>query len=123
MDEDSYGLSFAKIVDLPPLVLEVAENVSKTLRARAEATKKKSKSVALARKRKLILGLREALKQAERGSMRGKALLDWLRKLQEEFVHRMHEIEQDSNTSDSENDLDTDEESITNTEIDAYFGI
>ena len=86
--EEHYGLALAGVVDLPPQVLRVAEQVSTTLVAQAEAKKKSSKSFALAKRRRLVLSLREALKQAENSPMEGQVLLNWLRKLQEEFVRR-----------------------------------
>jgi DNA mismatch repair protein MSH4 len=106
--EEHYGLALARVVDLPPQILEVAEKVSKTLDAQAAAKKKSSKAFALARRRKLVLGLKETLKQAESGPMEGKSLLSWLRRLQDEFVRRMDQIENDVESSDS--DAGTDEE-------------
>jgi DNA mismatch repair protein MSH4 len=106
--EEHYGLALARVVDLPPQILEVAEKVSKALDAQAAAKKKSSKAFALARRRKLVLGLKETLKQAESGPMEGKPLLSWLRRLQDEFVRRMDQIENDVESSDS--DAVTDEE-------------
>jgi DNA mismatch repair protein MSH4 len=106
--EEHYGLALARVVDLPPQILEVAEKVSKALGAQAAAKKKSSKAFALARRRKLVLGLKETLKQAESGPMEGKPLLSWLRRLQDEFVRRMDQIENDVESSDS--DAGTDEE-------------
>jgi DNA mismatch repair protein MSH4 len=106
--EEHYGLALARVVDLPPQILEVAEKVSKALDAQAAAKKKSSKAFALARRRKLVLGLKETLKQAESGPMEGKSLLSWLRRLQDEFVRRMDQIENDVESSDS--DAGTDEE-------------
>jgi DNA mismatch repair protein MSH4 len=106
--EEYYGLALARVVDLPPQILEVAEKVSKALDAQAAAKKKSSKAFALARRRKLVLGLKETLKQAESGPMEGKPLLSWLRRLQDEFVRRMDQIENDVESSDSE--AGTDEE-------------
>jgi DNA mismatch repair protein MSH4 len=100
--EEHYGLALARVVDLPPQILEVAEKVSKALDAQAAAKKKSSKAFALARRRKLVLGLKETLKQAESGPMEGKPLLSWLRRLQDEFVRRMDQIENDVESSDSE---------------------
>ena len=108
--EEHYGLALARVVDLPPQVLTVAEKVSNTLEAQAVAKKKSSKAFALARRRKLVLGLVETLKQAESGPMEGKVLLSWLRRLQEEFVRRMEQIENDVASSDIEV---TDEEEET----------
>lgn len=102
LQEEHYGLALAKVVGLPPQVLEVAERVSKALDAQAAAKKKSSKAFALARRRKLVLGLKETLIQAESGPMQGKVLLSWLKRLQEEFVRRMDQIENDLGSSDSE---------------------
>lgn len=86
--EEHYGINLARVIDLPAEVIEVAEQVSKALTAQAEAKKKSSKAFAIAKRRKLVLSLREALKQAESSPMEGNVLLSWLRKLQEEFVLR-----------------------------------
>lgn len=93
--EEHYGLALARIVDLPPAVLEVAENVSRSLEAQAAEKKRSSKSSSIAKRRKLVLSLHETLKQAKDGPMEGKVLLNWLRKIQEEFVLRMERIERD----------------------------
>lgn len=98
--EEHYGLALARVVDLPPQILEVAEEVSRALDAQAAAKKKSSKAFALARRRKLVLGLKETLKQAESGPMDGKVLLNWLRRLQEEFIRRMDQIENELASSD-----------------------
>ena len=108
--EEHYGLALARVVDLPPKVLEVAETVSKALDAQAAAKKKSSKAFARARRRKLVLGLKETLKQAESGPMEGKALLSWLRRLQDEFVRRMDQIENDVESSDSDEGADEEED-------------
>jgi DNA mismatch repair protein MSH4 len=108
--EEHYGLALARVVDLPPKVLEVAETVSKALDAQAAAKKKSSKAFALARRRKLVLGLKETLKQAESGPMEGKALRSWLRRLQDEFVRRMDQIENDVESSDSDEGADEEED-------------
>ncbi len=100
--EEHYGLALARVVDLPPQILETAQKVSEVLDAQAAAKKKSSKAFALARRRKLVLGLKETLKQAESSPMEGKVLLNWLRRLQDEFVRRMDQIENDVESSDSE---------------------
>lgn len=87
--EEHYGLALARIVDLPPQILSVAEEVSKALKAQAEARKTSSRSFVIARKRKLVLGMHEMLKQARDGAMNEKALAAWLAKLQTEFVLKM----------------------------------
>jgi DNA mismatch repair protein MSH4 len=91
--EEHYGLALARVVDLPSKVLEVAETVSKALAAKIDAKKKSSNATAVAKRRKLVLSLKEALKHAESSPMEGNVLLSWLRKLQDEFVRRMDQIE------------------------------
>ncbi|KAF8851467.1 DNA mismatch repair protein-like protein MutS [Acephala macrosclerotiorum] len=111
--EKRYGIALARVVDLPPQVLEVAERVSKALDAQAAAKKKSSKGFALARRRKLILGLKETLNQAASGPMEGKALLSWLRRLQDEFILRMDQIDNDVGSSDTGETIMDHEESQT----------
>src|SRR5436190_22405171 len=67
--EDHYGLALARVVDLPYQVLDVADTVSQALEAQIAAKKQSSNARALARKRKLVLGLREQLIQAKEGPM------------------------------------------------------
>jgi DNA mismatch repair protein MSH4 len=100
--EQHYGLALARVVGLPPQVIEMAYKVSKALEAQTAAKKQSSKAFALARRRKLVLGLKETLMQAESGPMEGKVLLSWLRRLQEEFVRRMEQIDNDVASSDVE---------------------
>ncbi|TVY75933.1 MutS protein-like protein [Lachnellula suecica] len=108
--EEHYGLALARVVDLPPQVLEVAESVSRALDAQVEAKKKSSKACATAKRRKLVLSLRETLQQAFDSPMDGKVLLSWLRKLQDEFVRRMEQIENDVGSSDVEDEDGSEEE-------------
>ncbi|KAI9772294.1 MAG: MutS protein msh4 [Geoglossum simile] len=100
--EKHYGLALARIVALPPAVLEVATEVSTKLAKQIDRRKKSSSAFALARRRKLILNLKETLVQARDGPMEGAALTSWLRKLQEEFVLRMTAIDTESADVDSE---------------------
>lgn len=99
VQEEHYGLALAKVVDLPPDVLRVAEQVSKKLTSNIEKRKKNSNTIALARRRKLILSLREQLIQAHEGNMNGKVLATWMQKLQDEFVRRMAAIDADAAAS------------------------
>lgn len=100
--EEHYGLALARVVNLPSQIIEVAEKVSKALDAQAAAKKNSSKAFALARRRKLLLNVKEALQQAESGTLEGQALLNWLRRLQEEFIRRMDQIENEVASSDEE---------------------
>ncbi|KAL8928235.1 MAG: hypothetical protein Q9208_001945 [Pyrenodesmia sp. 3 TL-2023] len=107
--ETHYGIAMAKVAGLPAEVIEVAERVSSTLAKNTERKKKKSKSLALARRRKLILGLREQLKQAQEGNMQGRVLGLWLKNLQDEFVRRMAALEEEVEGLEDE---DEDEEMV-----------
>lgn len=92
--DEHYGLALAKVVGLPPDVLEVAEKVSKKLVEITEKKKRSSKTIALAKRRKLILGLKESLMQLKEGNMQGRMLGLQLKSLQDEFVIRMSAIEE-----------------------------
>lgn len=104
VQEEHYGLALAKVVNLPQDVLQIAEQVSRKLTSNMEKRKKNSKAVALARRRKLILSLREQLIQAYEGNMNGKVLATWLKKLQDEFVNRMAAIDADAASAMDESD-------------------
>ena len=119
VQEEHYGLALAKVVNLPPDVLHIAEQVSKKLTSNIEKRKKNSKTIALARRRKLILSLREQLIQAHEGNMNGKVLATWLKKLQDEFVNRMAAIDADAASAMDESV----EESETGTAVDAETGV
>ena len=119
VQEDYYGLALAKVVNLPPFVIQVAEEVSKKLQLNIEKQKKSSKTIALARRRKLILGLREQLQQAKAGNMQGKVLAKWLKSLQDEFVIRMAAIEADVAEAEAESPApDCDSEEVTSPPVD-----
>ncbi|KAL8713558.1 MAG: hypothetical protein Q9220_002420 [cf. Caloplaca sp. 1 TL-2023] len=102
--ESHYGIAMAKVAGLPADVIRVAEEVSTTLARNTERKKKNSKSIALARRRKLILGLREQLKQALDGNMQGRVLGSWLKSLQDEFVRRMAGIDEELDEGGEEGD-------------------
>lgn len=89
----SYGLSLAKLVDFPPAVLEIAHYVSEKLTQIAERQHGPSATLAVAKKRNLLLHLREQLLQARDGNMEGEMLRRWLKNLQDEFVLRMAAID------------------------------
>lgn len=106
---EHYGLALAKVMNLPPDVLQVAEEVSKTLFLNTERRKKGSKTIAIARRRKLVLGLKEQLTQARDGNMQGEVLWTWMRNLQDEFVNRMAAINAEIEAADrDENDKQDD---------------
>ena len=93
VQEEHYGIALAKVIDLPPQVIQVAENVSRTLRANDNRQRKTSVILIQARKKKLVLGLKEQLMQAKEGNMQGEVLRRWLKKLQDEFVRRLGALE------------------------------
>lgn len=90
-----YGLAVARLVDFPPNVLHVAREVSEKLNQIAQGRHSTTKALIIARKRNLILSLREQLLQARNGSMGGAALRKWLKKLQDDFALRMASLDED----------------------------
>ncbi|KAL8884004.1 MAG: hypothetical protein Q9215_007859 [Flavoplaca cf. flavocitrina] len=112
VQETHYGIAMAKVAGLPANVIQIAEEVSSTLARNTERRKKNSKTIALARRRKLILGLREQLKQAKDGNMQGRVLGMWLSKLQDEFVRRMAAIDEEVERLEDEEIQDDGRESM-----------
>jgi DNA mismatch repair protein MSH4 len=94
-----YGLALAQLVDLPPAVLEVANRVSETLDGIAQRRNSSSHVVAIARKRKLLLSLREQLLIARDSIMDDDSLRRWLVKLQNDFVVNMATMDQEVNST------------------------
>jgi DNA mismatch repair protein MSH4 len=89
-----YGLALAKLVPLPPAVLETAETVAHRLKEIAARQKSTSSAVILAKRRKLLLSLKEHLEQASNGALEGEVLREWLKELQGEFVRKMEALNQ-----------------------------
>lgn len=115
VEEKHYGLALAKVMNLPPGVITVAEEVSGKLNANLEKKKRMSKTILLARRRKLVLNLREQLLQAQEGNMQGKVLATWMKKLQDEFVIRMAALEADVKAAAAESSDDEQQEESTST--------
>ncbi|KAF2715997.1 hypothetical protein K431DRAFT_326350 [Polychaeton citri CBS 116435] len=86
----------AKLVPLPRDVVEHAELVSNTLEQQSREKKGGSYSIILARKRKLLLNLKDHLTQAKRGSMEGDGLKRWFKDLQKEFIIRMTALDNEA---------------------------
>ena len=99
-----YGLALAKLVDLPPAVLEVAEKVSETLDNIAQKRNCKSRAVVIAKKRRLLLSLREQLLIARKSTMDDESLRRWMIRLQEEFSKRMASLEEEVEIPDIDNE-------------------
>ncbi|ETN38840.1 uncharacterized protein HMPREF1541_06880 [Cyphellophora europaea CBS 101466] len=95
-----YGLALAKTIQLPQRVVEVATQVSEALNNRNQERKSSTKALAVARKRRLVLSLREQLLQARESAMKGEELRRWLKALQDEFVVRLQAIEWEAEDSD-----------------------
>ncbi|KAI9754221.1 MAG: peroxisome biogenesis factor 10 [Chaenotheca gracillima] len=116
VSEEHYGLALSRVVDLPPMVRDIASNVSETLERQLERRKRSSATVALSKRRRLVLGLRQQLLHVRDGQMEGRALIDWLRILQREFVSRMSEI--DADARDSREYEDGDDEELDKMDVD-----
>ena len=87
---DGYvGLTLARLVGLPQSVLDRATAVSEMLVRRLERNKRKLEATNLAKRRNLVLTLKETLIRARDGNMGDSALRPWLSRLQDEFVNRM----------------------------------
>ncbi|KAL8660171.1 MAG: hypothetical protein Q9202_006767 [Teloschistes flavicans] len=118
VQEKHYGITMAKVAGLPADVIDVATKVSTRLTQNTERKKKNSKSIALARRRRLILGLREQLKQAQDGNLQGRVLGLWLKQLQDEFVRRMAAIDEEMENLEDDQTVDAAEEEDMNDEDD-----
>lgn len=97
VEDEHYGLKLARVMALPPDVIEHAELVSATLDEAMQKKKSEGASLAIviARKRRLLLNLKEHLVQAKNGSMNNDDLTQWLKDLQREFVVRMTALEEE----------------------------
>ncbi|KAI2793348.1 hypothetical protein POX_b03402 [Penicillium oxalicum] len=91
-----YGLELAKLTDLPQKVLETASRISQSMNRLTERRSSTSRAVTLARKRKLLLGLREELIMAHNGTMDDASLRQYLMKLQRDFILQMSRLEQET---------------------------
>ncbi|OOO12884.1 DNA mismatch repair protein MutS domain protein [Aspergillus oryzae] len=109
----SYGLALAKLVDLPPGVLEYAQTVSEKMNQIAQRRHSKSRALAVSRKRNLILSLKEQLLQARDGKLEGETLRKWLKRLQDEFALRMAAIDEDESVSCGSEDGEEQERSFS----------
>ncbi|KAJ5108310.1 hypothetical protein N7456_004985 [Penicillium angulare] len=90
-----YGITLAKLVDLPVSVLEVADDVSEALDSISRRRNRDSRAIGIARRRKILLSLREQLVIARDGKMDDESLYSWLKRLQDEFPVQMARIDQE----------------------------
>ncbi|KZM21121.1 ATP binding [Ascochyta rabiei] len=107
--ETHYGLALARVVPLPPGVVDRAAVVAQKLERHMLRRKKTSEVVLKEKRRKLILNLKEHLVQAQTGVLEGEVLTAWLKELQREFVNRMTALEAEAARVSREMD-DEDEE-------------
>jgi DNA mismatch repair protein MSH4 len=107
--ESHYGLTLARVVPLPPGVVDNAACIAQKLEAHMLKKKKTSETVLREKRRKLILNLREHLVQAHTGVLEGEVLTAWLKELQKEFVNRMTALEAEASSADQDSDEVKDE--------------
>ncbi|KAI0148053.1 DNA mismatch repair protein-like protein MutS [Hypoxylon sp. NC0597] len=107
--EEHYGLNLARALGFPERFIEVAEDVSKTLAETIEKKKQNSQSRKLLQRRKLILNLHDTLLQLRDSDMDDAALGSYLKRLQDEFVSRMDEIERNGQPNSEESTEDAEE--------------
>lgn len=120
VQEDNYGIKLARAIGFPFRFLSVAEDVTNALKQASEANKQNSESRKVAKRRKLVLSLHEALKQAINSDLDDETLRGLLQRLQSEFVSRMELIDRGGSGANANPetvvDVESDIESRTETE-------
>lgn len=96
VQEEHYGLKLARVVPLPPDVFEHAQLVSQTLEQLSKKRKKRSLAVIQARRRKVLLNLKEQTVQVKNGRMEDEQLREWLKRLQDQFVVVMSALDEEA---------------------------
>lgn len=114
VQEQNYGINLARAIGFPERFLDLAEDVTDFLKQAAETKKQSSKSRRLARRRKLVLNLRETLQQAYDSDMDEETLRSYLRRLQREFISRMEEIEGGGAEMEADEDDEEEDEIMDN---------
>jgi DNA mismatch repair protein MSH4 len=117
VQEVHYGLTLARVVPLPPGVVEHATSVAQKVERHMLQRKKTSETVLRQKRRKLVLSLKEHLAQAHAGVLEGEVLTAWLKELQKEFVNRMTALEAEAISADQESEYE-DEEIMDRSELD-----
>ena len=92
-EQKFYGLALAQIIDLPEQVMEMAVAASKELNARNDTKQGSLKPLTIAKRRKLVVHMRETIKQAKYGELENTELLLRMQSLQREFLVRMAAID------------------------------
>ncbi|RAR01227.1 DNA mismatch repair protein MutS [Stemphylium lycopersici] len=108
--EVHYGLALARVVPLPPGIVEHATAVAHKVERHMLQKKKASETILREKRRKLILNLKEHLVQAHDGVLEGEVLTAWLKELQKEFVNRMTALEAEAARAGNESEEDGDED-------------
>ncbi|KAG6354285.1 hypothetical protein INS49_004890 [Diaporthe citri] len=93
VQDENYGIKLARAIGFPDAFLDRAEDAAGFLRRQAEAKRQSSEARKLALRRRLVLHLRETLQQALDSDMGEETLRNFLRRLQDEFIARMEDIE------------------------------
>ena len=91
-ENEHYGINLARALGFPPSFIEKAEEVAKDIRRKREINRQSSESRKLMARRRLILQLHEALKQARDAGCET-ALPGYLAGLQNEFITRMEQVD------------------------------
>ncbi|CAI9635124.1 unnamed protein product [Alternaria burnsii] len=117
VQEVHYGLTLARVVPLPPGIVEHATLVAQKVERHMLQRKKASGTVLREKRRKLVLNLKEHLIQAHTGVLEGEVLTAWLKELQNEFVSRMTALAAEAASTDQESQ-DEDEEMMNRNDED-----
>lgn len=89
--DQHYGIDLARALGFPKEFTDLAEKVADDIRRRREESWRNCESRRLVARRKLVLNLHEALKQAAKHGD-DEALPGYLKRLQEEFITRMNAL-------------------------------
>ena len=112
VEEEHYGLAMAKVMGLPREIVDVAAAVSRKIVSNGERRRRGSPAIIQARKRKLVLYVKEQLEHARDGTMRGEVLKRWLEALQDKVVLELVRVEKAETMAqdDCEGSRDTEQE-------------
>ncbi|KAK3677810.1 MutS protein msh4 [Recurvomyces mirabilis] len=123
VQEEHYGLKLARVVPLPADVIQHAEHVAATLEEHMRQRKKRSLAIVQARRRKLLLNLKEHLVQAKNGTMSSDDLGQWLKGLQKEFVIRMTALDEEARKAELGLEDDQEQDEACKDEIGSDGGV
>ncbi|PTB66869.1 DNA mismatch repair protein [Trichoderma citrinoviride] len=92
-DEHHYGIALARAIGMPDSFIKCAEYVSNDLRKRRESSRQSSEYYKEMQRNKLVQNLHEALEEAKKSSNK-EALPGYLKRLEDEFILRLKEIDE-----------------------------